>query len=76
VLEVVFILLEPLSLSRRIFIGSHSLPPLCFAGSVLQAVLAGSNTRAAGHGGGREVGQSKKGVEGDRFPCSPRAEMV
>jgi hypothetical protein len=26
VLEVVFILLEPLSRSRRIFIGSHSLP--------------------------------------------------
>jgi hypothetical protein len=28
VLEAVFILLEPLSPSRRIFIGSHSLPPL------------------------------------------------
>jgi hypothetical protein len=27
VLEVVFILLEPLSPSRRFFIGSHSLPP-------------------------------------------------
>jgi hypothetical protein len=27
VLEAVFILLEPLSPSRRIFIGSHSLPP-------------------------------------------------
>jgi hypothetical protein len=27
VLAVVFILLEPLSPSRRIFIGSHSLPP-------------------------------------------------
>jgi hypothetical protein len=37
VLEVVFILLEPLSPSRRIFIGSHSLPPplLLFAVSVL-----------------------------------------
>jgi hypothetical protein len=36
VLEVVFILLEFLSPSRRIFIGSHSLPPLWFAVSVLQ----------------------------------------
>jgi hypothetical protein len=35
VLEVVFILLESLSPSRRIFIGSHSLPPLWFAVSVL-----------------------------------------
>jgi hypothetical protein len=37
VLEAEFILLEPLSFSRRIFIGSHSLPPpLWFAVSVLQ----------------------------------------
>jgi hypothetical protein len=36
VLEAVFILLEPLSPSRRIFIGSHSLPHLWFAISVLQ----------------------------------------
>jgi hypothetical protein len=36
VLEVVFILLEFPSPSRRIFIGSHSLPPLWFAVSVLQ----------------------------------------
>jgi hypothetical protein len=36
VLEVVFILLEPPSPSRKIFIGSHSLPPLSFAVSVLQ----------------------------------------
>jgi hypothetical protein len=35
VLEAVFILLEPSSPSRRIFIGSHSLPPLWFAVSVL-----------------------------------------
>jgi hypothetical protein len=35
VLEAVFILLEFLSPSRRIFIGSHSLPPLWFAVSVL-----------------------------------------
>jgi hypothetical protein len=35
-LEAVFILLESLSPSRRIFIGSHSLPPLWFAVSVLQ----------------------------------------
>jgi hypothetical protein len=36
VLEAVFILLEFQSPSRRIFIGSHSLPPLWFAVSVLQ----------------------------------------
>jgi hypothetical protein len=39
VLEAVFILLESPSPSRRIFIGSHSLPPpLWFAVSVLQLV--------------------------------------
>jgi hypothetical protein len=36
VLEAAFILLEFPSPSRRIFIGSHSLPPLWFAISVLQ----------------------------------------
>jgi hypothetical protein len=36
VLEAVFVLLESPSHSRRIFIGSHSLPPLWFAASVLQ----------------------------------------
>jgi hypothetical protein len=36
VLEVEFILLESLSPWRRIFIGSHSLPPLWFAVSVLK----------------------------------------
>jgi hypothetical protein len=36
VLEAVFVLLESPSPSRRIFIGSHSLPPLWFAVSVLQ----------------------------------------
>jgi hypothetical protein len=36
VLEVAFILLEFPSPSRRIFIGSHSLPPLWFAVSVFQ----------------------------------------
>jgi hypothetical protein len=36
VLEAVFILLEFPSPSRRIFISSHSLPPLLFAVSVLQ----------------------------------------
>jgi hypothetical protein len=35
VLEAVFVLLELPSPSRRIFIGSHSLPPLWFAVSVL-----------------------------------------
>jgi hypothetical protein len=38
VLEVVFALLESPSPLRRIFIGSHSLPPLWFAVSVLQVV--------------------------------------
>jgi hypothetical protein len=38
VLEVVFILLEFPSPPRTIFIGSHSLPPLWFAVSVLQVV--------------------------------------
>jgi hypothetical protein len=36
VLEAVFIVLEFPSPSRRIFIGSHSLPPLWFDVSVLQ----------------------------------------
>jgi hypothetical protein len=35
VLETVFVLLESPSPSRRFFIGSHSLPPLWFAVSVL-----------------------------------------
>jgi hypothetical protein len=39
VLEAVFVLLEFSSPSRRIFIGSHSLPPLWFAVSVLQSSL-------------------------------------
>jgi hypothetical protein len=37
-LKAVFILLESSSPSRRSFIGSHSLPPLWFAVSVLQVV--------------------------------------
>jgi hypothetical protein len=40
VLEAVFILLEFPSPSRRIFIGSHSLPPLWFAVSVLHIVCS------------------------------------
>jgi hypothetical protein len=40
VLEVVFILLETLSPSRRIFIVSHSLPPLWFALSILHFVVS------------------------------------
>jgi hypothetical protein len=36
VLEAMFVLYESPSPSRRIFIGSHSLPPLWFAVSVLQ----------------------------------------
>jgi hypothetical protein len=39
VLEAMFILLEPPSPSRRIFNGSHSLPPLWFAVSVLHGFL-------------------------------------
>jgi hypothetical protein len=38
VLEAVFVLLEVPSPSRRIFIGSHSLPPLWFAVSVLRHI--------------------------------------
>jgi hypothetical protein len=38
VLEAVFVLLESPSPSRRIFIGSHSLPPLWFAVSVMQSI--------------------------------------
>jgi hypothetical protein len=41
VLVAVFILLEFASPPRRIFIGSHSLPPLCFAVSVLQSGCEG-----------------------------------
>jgi hypothetical protein len=39
VLEAVFVLLESPSPSRRIFIGSHSFPPLWFTVSVLQCVV-------------------------------------
>jgi hypothetical protein len=44
VLEVVFILLEFPSPSRRVFFGSHSLPPLWFAVSVLHLVCPKSLT--------------------------------
>jgi hypothetical protein len=46
VLEAVFILLEPLSPSRRIFIGSHSLPSLWFAVLVLQKCYNGNRALA------------------------------
>jgi hypothetical protein len=36
------------------------------------AALAGGSGRSDG----REVGESREEVEGDRFPCLPRAEMV
>jgi hypothetical protein len=39
VLEAVFILLEFSSPSRRIFIGSHTLPRLWFAVSVLHLIV-------------------------------------
>jgi hypothetical protein len=45
VLEAAFILLEFPSPSRRIFIGSHSLPPLWFAVSVLQPVKTKKMTK-------------------------------
>jgi hypothetical protein len=45
VLEAVFILLEFPSPSRRIFIGSHSLPPLWFAVSVLHGGVGGAGGR-------------------------------
>jgi hypothetical protein len=48
VLEAVFILLEFLSPSRRIFIGSHSLPPLWFTVSVLHLCIAVGCLRANG----------------------------
>jgi hypothetical protein len=47
VLEAVFILLEFPSPSRRIFIGSHSLPPLWFAVSILQNFHACSSPAPA-----------------------------
>jgi hypothetical protein len=53
VLEALFILLEFLSPSRRIFIGSHSLPPLWFAVSVLQSI-AGAGGRLICVGAGEE----------------------
>jgi hypothetical protein len=46
----VFILLEFRSPSRRIFIGSHSLPPLWFAVSVLQRPLPLTHGVASGVG--------------------------
>jgi ribonuclease HI len=47
VLEAVFVLLEFPSPSRRIFIGSHSLPPLWFAVSVLHALNIDFKPRTA-----------------------------
>jgi hypothetical protein len=67
VLEVVFILLEFPSPLRRIFIGSHSLPPLWFAVSVLHGANreiiphldpggSGSGGGSSNHGAGRRAG--------------------
>jgi hypothetical protein len=50
-LEAVFILLEFPSPSRRIFIGSHSLPPLRFAVSVLHATRSRPCAPTARQGG-------------------------
>jgi hypothetical protein len=52
VLEAAFILLESPSPSRRIFIGSHSLPPLWFTVSVLhRSVLLNGQTGTHGQTG-------------------------
>jgi hypothetical protein len=58
VLEALFILLEFLSPSRRIFIGSHSLPPLWFAVSVLHAsrTLGLKILQVQGNGGRTDAG--------------------
>jgi hypothetical protein len=53
VLEAVFVLLEFPSPSRRIFIGSHSLPPLWFAVSVL-------HSHELGDDGGLQVGHEAR----------------
>jgi hypothetical protein len=66
-LEAVFILLEPLSPSRRIFIGSHSLPPLWFAVSVLHELGCTADLsmavarRERGRKGKRGKGGRRKG---------------
>jgi hypothetical protein len=51
VLEVVFVLLESTSPSRRIFIGSHSLPPLWFAVLILQRTKLQTAVRRAPESG-------------------------
>jgi hypothetical protein len=62
-LEAVFILLEPLSPSRRIFIGSHSLPPLWFAVSVLHELgcTADLSMAVARRERGRGKGEKEEG---------------
>jgi hypothetical protein len=57
VLEVVFVLLESPSPSKRIFISSHSLPPLWFAVSVLHKVKRGD----------RNIGRQRGCRTGDLF---------
>jgi hypothetical protein len=77
VLEAVFILLEFPSPSRRIFIGSHSLPPLWFAVSVLQLggwprqERAGEDAQAPlGRAGASPRCQSHPGGGDQAVPCS------
>jgi hypothetical protein len=64
VLEAVFVLLEYPSPSRRIFIGSHSLPPpLWFTALVLQrgAGLRGGDAAVAAVPTGQREGNKKAG---------------
>jgi hypothetical protein len=78
VLEAVFVLLEPPSPSRRIFISSHSLPPLWFAVSVLQPPARwrwkgqSDDTPSCGGGGS---GQRVGGGDGGHVASDPRAPL-
>jgi hypothetical protein len=65
VLEAAFILLEFPSPSRRIFIGSHSLPPLWFAVSVLHRVACTVPTTSG-------IGVSAASSNGDRWRSKAR----
>jgi hypothetical protein len=67
VLEAVFILLEPLSPSRRIFIGSHSLPP---SGLSFRSFNDSPPCRCLNHS--TSMGGTRSKVEGeDRHDLEP-----
>jgi hypothetical protein len=70
VLEVVFILLEFPPPSRRIFIGSHSLPPLWFAVSVLHCVIPTTKYEQTGVGLGLHKTKSQEGRDKPTVPCT------